>query len=402
MDGPIRVLMCGSDIRRVKGGMVTVVQNYLRYTGWEKARHTYLVTHTEGSRVRKILCFAGAWPRAALGLLLGRYDLVHLHVAERGSFYRKALLVRLCRRLRVPVILHHHGAEFEDFYGKMNPKQKAYVRKIFEAADCNLVLSEFLRGQLLEKAPAARVAVLRNAVDAPAERKYRPEARRIVMLGRQGWRKGSFDLLEAAAAIDGQLPEDVRLWMCGDGDVEEVRRRAEQLGISRRLAHAGWLDGEEKESCLAQAMVHVLPSYREGLPMSILETMARGIPNVSTAIASIPEVIRDGETGFLMEPGDVARLSELLLRLAGDGELRERLSREGYRLIAEDFSLEKHIAGLETIYERLITNALGGSPAGADALCPEKEKAAAYRADLHPADTGVGAHCGEHVAKPPF
>ena len=374
MDSPIRVLMCGSDTGRVKGGMVTVVQNYLRYTGWKRAGLTYLVTHTEGSRGRKVLCFAGAWARASM----------------------------ISLRLHFPVILHHHGAEFEDFYAKMNTKQKAYVKRILEAADCNLVLSEFLRGQLLEKAPAARAIVLRNAVEAPAERNYRPQARRIVMLGRQGWRKGSFDLLEAAAAIDGQLPEDVRLWMCGDGDVEQVRQRAGQLGISKRLAHAGWIDGEEKEACLAEAMVHVLPSYREGLPMSVLETMARGIPNISTAIASIPEVIRDGETGLLLEPGDIERLSELLLRLAGDWELRDRLSREGYRLIAEDFSLEKHIAGLEHIYERLVTDAFGRSSAGADALYPEKNTPASCPVDLHPVDIGVGDGGGEHVGKPPF
>lgn len=351
--------MCGSDVERVKGGMVSVVRNYLGYTGWKRARITYLTTHTEGGRGRKVLCFAGAWREAAYGLARGRYDLVHLHVAERGSFYRKALLVRLCRRLHVPVILHHHGAEFEDFYAKMTPERKAYVRRIFEAADCNLVLSEFLRRQLLEKAPAAKTAVLHNAVAVPAERTYRPEARRIVMLGRQGWRKGSFDLLEAVAAAGSRLPEDVRLWMCGDGDVEAVRRRAGELGIAKRLAHADWINGEEKEACLAEAMVHVLPSYREGLPMSILETMARGIPNISTAIASIPEVIRDGETGFLLEPGDTGRLSELLVRLAGDWELRDRLSREGYRLMAEDFSLETHIGRLETIYERLITDVPG-------------------------------------------
>lgn len=401
MSGLIRVLMCGSDTGRVKGGMVTVVQNYLRYTGWSKARLTYLATHTEGGRGRKTLYFARAWLKAWAGLARGRYDLVHLHVAERGSFYRKALLVRLCRRLRVPVVLHHHGAEFEDFYARLDAKQRAYVAYILEQANCNLVLSEFLRGQLLEKAPAARAVVLHNAVAAPVERSYRPQARQIVMLGRQGWRKGSFDLLEAAAAIDQELPEDVRLWMCGDGAVEEVRQRAQELGIARRLAHAGWIDGAEKEACLAEAMVHVLPSYREGLPMSLLETMARGIPNVSTEIASIPEVIRDGETGFLLQPGDVRRLSELLLKLAGDWELRERLSCAGYRLVTERFSLEQTAAELEELYERLVTDALGGSSVGAGPLRPKTDEAAADCKDVHPAAVGTCAVCHEWIGQPP-
>lgn len=354
----IKVFMCGSDIRSVKGGIVSVVRNYLQYKDWEKAEITYFATHVEGSRARKILRFVVTGTRLGFLLLGRRCDLVHLHVSERGSFYRKALLVRMCHRLHIPVVLHHHAAEFEDFYAKMNDKQKAYVKRIFEMADCNLVLSDFLRGLLLEKAPAAKVVVLHNAVQAPAEREYHQESRRIVMLGRQGWRKGSFDLLEAVAAIDEALPQDVRLWMCGDGDVDGVKKKAEELGISHRLAYTGWVDGNGKEACLAEAMVHVLPSYREGLPMSILETMGMGIPNISTRIASIPEVVLDDETGFLMEPGDIGRLSELLLRMAGDWELRDRLSRGGYRLVADKFSLKTNIAALEGIYERLMTNAI--------------------------------------------
>ncbi len=401
MGRPMRVLMCGSDIGHVQGGMVAVAQNYLQYDGWKKAEITYLATHTEGSRGRKAFFFAGAGLKFVFWILCGRYDLVHLHVSERGSFYRKALLTQLCRRLHVPVVLHHHGAEFEDFYAKMSARQKGYVKRILEAADCNLVLSEFLRDQLLKKAPAAKTIVLHNAVETPAERDYRPTARRIVMLGRQGWRKGSFDLLEAVAAIDKELPEDIKLWMCGDGDVEKIRRRACQLGISGRLTYAGWISGEEKEQCLAETMIHVLPSYREGLPMSILETMGRGIPNISTRIASIPEVIRDGETGFLLNPGDVERLARLLLLLAGDWGLRDRISREGRQVVMEDFSLKKNIAELEEIYERLVTDALGRSPTGADTLCSEKDTPVAVHKDVPPADTSGGAVCDEHTGQQP-
>ncbi|MCM1134503.1 MAG: glycosyltransferase family 4 protein [Clostridium sp.] len=339
--------------------MVTVAQNYLQYDGWKNSKLTYLATHTEGGTARKVFCFAKAWVKAFWRLLLGRYDLVHLHVAERGSFYRKALLVRLCRRLNIPVILHHHGAEFEDFYSEMDVKQKAYVKRIFEAADCNLVFSGFLREKLLEKAPAAKVMVLYNAVKVPQKSQYCMAAQRIVMLGKQVERKGSFDLLEAAAIIDKKLPESIRLWMCGDGDIEGVRKKASELGISGRLAHVGWLDGAEKEACLAEAMVHVLPSYREGLPMSILETMGRGIPNISTRIAAIPEIICEGENGFLIEPGDVKRLAELLQQLAEDEELRGRIGQEGRRQVIENFSLEKNIAELEEIYERVRRDACG-------------------------------------------
>lgn len=134
----IRVLMCGSDIQRVKGGMVTVVCNYLQYGGWEKSGITYLATHTEGSRARKTLRFAAAGLRAAAALLRGRYDLVHLHIAERGSFYRKALLVRLAGDwgLRDRLSREGHRLVAEGFSLSQNIRQLEgiYERLVKDAA----------------------------------------------------------------------------------------------------------------------------------------------------------------------------------------------------------------------------------------------------------------------------
>ena len=75
-------------------------------------------------------------------------------------------------------------------------------------------------------------------------------------------------------------------------------------------------------------MLHVLPSYREGLPMSILETMGQGIPNISTRIASIPEVIQDGENGFLITLGDVEALQNRILKLVSEDRLRRNFQKK--------------------------------------------------------------------------
>ena len=100
-------------------------------------------------------------------------------------------------------------------------------------------------------------------------------------------------------------------------------------------------------------MLHVLPSYREGLPMSILETMGQGIPNISTRIASIPEVIQDGENGFLITPGDVEALQDRILKLVSEDRLRREFSEKGARLIREAFSLKASIERLEHFYEEI-------------------------------------------------
>ena len=84
--------------------------------------------------------------------------------------------------------------------------------------------------------------------------------------------------------------------------------------------------------------------------MSILETMARGIPNISTRIAAIPEVIRDGENGFLIEPGDVSALAGRIQTLCADRALRKKMREAAWREISENFSLARH---METLLENL-------------------------------------------------
>lgn len=105
---------------------------------------------------------------------------------------------------------------------------------------------------------------------------------------------------------------------------------------------------------MEHTMVNILPSYNEGLPMTILETMAYGIPNISTDIASIPEVLHNNKNGFLVKPGDIDALAETMKEIIENRSLREEFSQESYQLISESFSLDKNIEILKSYYKSLI------------------------------------------------
>lgn len=345
------VLMCCSDLS-FKGGMVTVVNNYLNVARWPDGVRFYFVpTHREAGKLGLIWQFAKGV--AKIVSHAGHIDVAHLHVAERGSFVRKGLLVKMLRRLGIPVILHHHGAEFEPWYHAQSPRMRRWIDSVLAGADLNIVLSRRLMPMITDKAPDAKVMALYNAVATYPENPYDPDRREVLLLGRLGERKGVYLLLQAIKNLDAELPEEIRFNLCGDGEIDEVRARAAEMGISHRIGHIGWTAGELKEQILSRTVVNVLPSYNEGLPMTILETMARGIPNFSTRVASIPEVITDGETGLLMEPGDVAALTEGLRRLLTDRELRVRISENSYALIRERFSLENSVQALTEVYDSL-------------------------------------------------
>lgn len=349
----MNVLMCCSDLS-YKGGMVSVVRNYLDSDAWPAdVAITFVPTHRQAGKAGLIWCFARAVARIARMARAGQIDVVHLHVAERGSFVRKGLLVKLLHRFGIPVVLHHHGAEFEEWYAARSPRVRRWIDSILAEADVNIVLSPRLIPMIKSKVPDAKVEAVYNAVATLPANPYLTESQGVLFLGRLGERKGTLDLLEAMRRIDGDIPPGVKFNLCGDGAVDEVRARVDALGLTGRVAHIGWTDGAQKEEILRSTMLNVLPSYNEGLPMTILETMARGIPNLSTPVASIPEVIADGETGLLVPPGDVGALASALRRLILDAGMRRRISDASFSLIAERFSLPVSVSRVAAIYRSL-------------------------------------------------
>lgn len=347
-----RVLMVGSELS-VRGGIVSVMRNYLFYDGWKETDLSFLPTHVEGSALKKGSFFLKALRKLRRLLRRCRFDVIHIHVSERGSFTRKAVVLRMAKKRGYKVILHHHGAEFLEFYRGCGDRKKHWIRRILGEADLNLVLSRLLVPLYAEISPEARVECLYNTVLPPEENQYRPEAREFTMLGRLEERKGTFDLLEVIHQIDGTLPAEVKFNLCGDGDLDRVRERIGALGIGHRIGHLGWVQGDEKQQILRRTMAHVLFSYNEGLPMSILETMGCGIVNVATRVAAIPEVITDGVNGFLVEAGDREALARVLLEVSGSEALRRRISEQAFADITNGFSLKTGAQKLEQIYESL-------------------------------------------------
>jgi len=341
--------MCGSTLG-TKGGMVSVIKNYLEYEDWGEYRITYIPTHIDTNKYVLICYFCIRYIQIVFLALFGGYRIAHLHVSHRGSFWRKAFLAKTLKAMGIKVVMHHHGSRFEEFYAACSDCRKNCINKTLGSVDLNIVLGGYLVNKIKEKAPEARVAVLCNAVRTYAENPYNDKAKYVLHLGRLGERKGTFDLLKAIEKLDGLIDEDIRFLLCGDGAVGEVERRVREYGIARRIGYIGWIDRKRKEQLLARTMINVLPSYNEGLPMSILETMAYGIPNISTPVAAIPEIIRDGGNGFLIMPGDTDALTRKLYSLIVNPDLRKRFSSASYESVASRFALHGNIEELKRLY----------------------------------------------------
>ena len=130
----------------------------------------------------------------------------------------------------------------------------------------------------------------------------------ILFLGAFINRKGIYDLLEACAS----LSSSYHLHLCGAGENGNVSKLVNELGISQNVTFHGWVDNKQKMKLLCSSSVMVLPSYNEGLPMTLIESMGCNIPVIITPVGAIPEVIVEGYTGYLVQPGNVKQIASKL------------------------------------------------------------------------------------------
>jgi glycosyltransferase involved in cell wall biosynthesis len=212
--------------------------------------------------------------------------------------------------------------------------------------------------------PADQCLLIENGIDCAefCRRRTTGEAkedlglarRRLVLgaVGRLSAEKG-FDLLIRAAD---QLLEDgfdLELLIIGEGD-ERKRLEAliDSLGRSDHIRLLGYR-ADVRE--LYEAMdIYALSSIREGLPNVVLEAMALEVPVVATRVAGLPRLIADGDNGLLVEPGDLARLTQTLARLLVDTQMRRRLSRAGRETIETHYSFAARMDKVRAVYDDLL------------------------------------------------
>ena len=160
-------------------------------------------------------------------------------------------------------------------------------------------------------------------------------------------------LLRAFARLAAQRP-DVRLLLVGEGPLRgELERLAVELRLGDRVHFAGYQP--QPEQWLHKMDLFALTSRSEGMPLSILEAWAAGVPVVASAVGGVPELVEDGVTGRLFTSGDEAALAESMEALCADGPLRCRLAEAALARVRRDFSLTRMAADYDGEYRNLLS-----------------------------------------------
>jgi glycosyltransferase involved in cell wall biosynthesis len=308
---------------------------YLPYFAWNYVRFVYTLWHNPELRI------------------------VHIHGSSEGSIYRKYILFWTAKYLfQRRVLFHLHSPSFLTYYERAPRFAQAWMRRMAEESDLFVCLSESWQRECARAFPKARFVVLPNVVEPPTNPVVRAAHEgplRLLFLGLLGPRKGAFDLVRTLYHHQSAWAGRVELTIGGNGEVAELTELIEELNLGDQVRYAGWVTGEKKTALLRQADVFVLPSYAEGMPMSILEAMSYGLPILSTTVGGIPEVVADGDNGFLVEPGDEAALAARIDRWLADPTLIGQMSERSSATVRSYFP-EAVFDQLSALYEALLTN----------------------------------------------
>ncbi|RQR37530.1 glycosyltransferase [Burkholderia sp. Bp9143] len=288
-----------------------------------------------------------------------RVDVVHFHVSERGSFYRKLLLWRIAKLLRRRVVFHLHSGNFDRFADRAGPLTRRAVAWFVGGADaavgvsaaCTRVLNRFRRGGadarvIANTAVNAQNAATPGGVAAVAARPY------IAFAGRLSEQKGLATLIDALALLNrNQCAID--LVLAGDGDTRRWRDYAQSQGVADRVQFAGWLTGSGKSRFYREATLFCLPSRFESFGIAALEAMFHGVPVVATRVGGLSELVDDGVTGYLVEADDATALARCVHDIARDRALRERMGQAARERAHRLYTTEKIVAGYVDCYRQL-------------------------------------------------
>ena len=292
---------------------------------------------------------------AALALIFHRLTrgrcLCHVNLASKGSTLRKLFLTWLAKVLGHATVIHLHGAMFHEYTRSVGGFQRAQIERMFRDTARVIVLGSVWRDFVAETfhLPDERILILPNASAARPPRAPEAQPPEILFLGRLGERKGVPVLIAALGRLAAKKLE-WRAVIAGDGDAAPYRAEVERLGLRDRVSFPGWLAEAEAHERLSRAALLVLPSEAEGLPMSIIEAFAWGVPVISTPVGSTPDILHDGVEGLMMPVGDVEALAKALERLVGDPALRQKLGANARAFFARHLDFGPYMENLATCW----------------------------------------------------
>jgi glycosyltransferase involved in cell wall biosynthesis len=289
----------------------------------------------------------------------GEISLVHLNPSlGPRSMIRESLFILISRAHGIPVVVFFRGWD-DGFRQLIERRLLRLFRFIFGGAAAIIVLADDFRRQLQEMGIRAPILTMSTLVDdtvfeQPARYSDAHSGINILFLSRLVPGKGLVEVIEAFKLLKRTTPE-VTLLIAGDGPEKE---KAEQIIDGKKandVVFLGHVDDDEKRQAFLNSDIYFFPTfYSEGMPNSVLEAMAYGLPVVTRPVGGLADFFENERMGFMTESDDPADFARLLERLAKDVELRRRTGAYNRRYAREHFAASRIADGLEATYAHVL------------------------------------------------
>lgn len=347
-----RVLIVATS-RKTRGGITSVIKAHETGEQWNKYKCVWIQTHRDSNAFVKLWYFITAILEFLV--LLPFCDIVHFHFSERVTAKRKRLLMPLARLLGKKIISHFHAFSLDS---TIRSEWRSLYEYLFSNSDVVLVLSEYWKKALVDELGLEenKVKILYNPCPQVDNRDSKErDSKEILYAGTVYHRKGYDDMIKAFAKVAPNHP-DWKIVFAGNGEIEQGKALASELGISEQTVFLGWVSGSAKDAAFRNASVFCLPSYAEGFPMGVLDAWAYGLPVITTPVGGIPDIAEDGKNMLLFNPGDIEALAVQMEKIISDENLRNSIAAESSKLSSTTFNVQTINKQLGEIYENLLRN----------------------------------------------
>lgn len=342
-----KVLYIGTDYKNPRGGIASVLNTYSKFIHPFKFVKT---TRGNSSSLKKILYALNGYISLLWKLISDkRIKIVHIHSASENSFWRKSIAIRLAKAMNKKVIFHCHGGGFKKFRQK-NPRK---VDNILKNVDCVISLSNEWN-EYFKSIGCKRVMSVKNVIDDPKNDDCTKDGLvHFLFLGLICDDKGIFDTLRALSNYKDELDGHIILHIGGNGQIERLKHEIKNLNIENLVRYEGWVDKERKQKLFNLADVYILPSYFEGVPISILEAESYHKPVITTNVGGIGSIVKNNESGLFVTPGDTVEIFQAMKMLADNETLRFQYGEAGYN-ISKDYLPEAVKRELIDCYSKVL------------------------------------------------
>ena len=335
------------------GGISAVVQYWSEYIDGLQ----YYSTFQEGSRYLKAYTFVISFFKLFIKLLVDKkIKIVHIHTAAGTDFKRSSRIVNLARLFNKKIILHSHASQFKVYYSSVSEEKKKWILKILKKADILIALSESWKDWFTQIGiNPENITILHNITAYPQvieDNRVADRPIRFLFMGEIGQRKGVFDIVRALRKHKAELEGKLELRIGGNKNEELLISSIKEGGLDKMVYFEGFVSGEKKVELLNWADVYILPSFNEGLPISILEAMSYSMPIISTPVGGIPEVV-DEKNGMIVTPGNDEEIYKAMKSYVENIHQIELQGKVSYKKV-ETYLPDYVLNHLRCIYEDLL------------------------------------------------